>query len=171
MRSRAPCPAAAPTSSAAPVQASVVTPAGTLTGQRSSAAPPAGIATCCAGSVSGPPSVALTVIARAVVLRSVQSASKRSPSRTSVGSPDSICRSCVTRIVAAPLPKRSSCAPPPAATATRRKALSESFSGTSSVARPCASSCTSGRHSSSVSNSSRVGLRPPLPPGASALRP
>jgi hypothetical protein len=62
--------------------------------------------------------------------------------------------------VALPVPKRSA---PASAMATRRKLVSESFSGTSMRAWPCASSFTVPRHSSSVSNSSRVGLPPPSP--------
>ena len=51
---------------------------------------------------------ASTVMARAVVLRTVNSARKRSPSRTSGGSPGSSIRSCVVRIDVPPDPKRSS---------------------------------------------------------------
>ena len=47
---------------------------------------------------------ASTVIARAVVLRTVNSARKRSPSRTSGGSPGSSIRSCVVRIAVPPVP-------------------------------------------------------------------
>ena len=56
---------------------------------------------------------------------------KRSPSRTSGGSPDSSIRSCVERIVALPVPNRSA---PAMAIATMRKLVSESLSGTSTVA-------------------------------------
>ena len=144
--------------------------AGTATRHCSSCAAPAARVTVRGSKLSASPappslrpaSVARTVIARAVVLRSVKPASKSSPWRASN------CRSCVTRTLALPLPKRSA---PAAATATSRKLVSESFSGTSICAWPLASSTTLPRHSSSVSKSSRVGLRPPPPPGGSALRP
>ena len=115
-----------------------------------------------------PASVARSFISRAVVLRSVSIALKRSPSRTSGGKPDSTCRSCDTRMRALPVPKRCT---PSSATATSLKLVSESLSGTSIVASPLPSSVTTGRHSSSVSNSSRVPPRPPPPPAATALRP
>ena len=156
-----------------------VAPSGTCTGQRTSAAAPAASCTVCtagcaeAGEKSTAPSalplsVAFTAIARAVVLRSVKPASKRSPARASGDRPLSICKSCVTRTLVLPVPKRSV---PASATATSRKLVSESFNGTSMTAWPCASRVTVPRHSSSVSNSSRVGLRPPPPPGGKALRP
>ena len=109
-----------------------------------------------------------TSSARVDALRTVAIARKRSPSRTSGGSPASSIRSCVERIVASPVPKRPA---PEDATATMRKPVSESFSGISTVALPSRSSGTLARHRSSVSNSSRDGERPPPPPGAAALRP
>ncbi len=155
--------------------------AGTSTGQVISCAAPAASVSSCGGKFSGvrtisaplplfavPASVARSFIVRAVVLRSVSIAAKRSPSRTSGGSPESTCRSCVTRMLVLPLPKRCT---PSSATATRRKLVSESFSGTSISASPLASSTTRGFHSSSVSNSSRAPPRPPPPPAATALRP
>ena len=111
--------------------------------------------------------VTTTCIARSVVLRSVTCARNASPSRTSGGRPEISCRSCVLRIDVLPVPKRSG---PTAAIATIRKRVSASFSGTSTVALPLASSVTRGFHSSSVSNSSRVGALPP-PPAGTALRP
>ena len=60
-----------------------------------------------------------------------------------------------------PVPNRPAS---PFATATMRKEVSESLSGTSTVALPCASSFTRAFQSSSVSNSSRAGL----PPAAAA---
>jgi hypothetical protein len=93
--------------------------AGTSTGQLISCAAPAASVTSCGAKFSGvrtisaplplfavPASVARTFIVRAVVLRSVSMAAKRSPSRTSGGRPASTCRSCVTRILVLPLPKR-----------------------------------------------------------------
>ncbi len=112
--------------------------------------------------------VTTTCIARSVVLRSVTCARNASPSRTSGGRPEISCRSCVLRIDVLPVPKRSG---PTAAIATIRKRVSASFSGTSTVALPFASSVTRGFHSSNVSNSSRVGALPPPPPAGTALRP
>jgi len=146
--------------------------AGAVISQPISRASPAGICTVCAGSVWASTSVARavasTVIARCVVLRSVNIARYLSSSRTSRGRPEIICRSCVAAMLALPLPKRFT---PRSATATMRKLVSESLSGTSSVALPSPSSCTRGFHSSNVSNSSRVGLLPPPPPAGTALRP
>ena len=82
--------------------------------------------------------------------------------------PGSTIRSCVVRMEVAPVPKSAS---PPEATATMRNAVIESLSGTSTVAVPSASSGTRARQSRSVSNSSRVGCRPPAPPCGKALRP
>ena len=95
-------------------------------------------------------------------------ATKRSPSRTSGGRPASSCRSCVTRMLVLPVPNFCTSA---SATATRRKLVSESFSGTSIVASPLASRTTFGFQTSSVSNSSRVAPRPPPPPAATAFLP
>jgi hypothetical protein len=63
--------------------------AGTVTGQRSSVDCPAASCTVCSGSAGAwlEASVAFTVIGRGVALRSVSIASKRSPSRTTGGSP------------------------------------------------------------------------------------
>ncbi len=55
--------------------------------------------------------------------------------------------------------------------ATMRKLVRESLSGTATTASPFASSTTLGFHSSSVSNSSRVGNWPPPPPGGAAFLP
>ena len=172
--------AAPPFSSAAASQLMLKASAGTSTGQETSCAAPAASVSSCGGRFSGvrrispvplftvPESDARRFMVRAVVLRSVSIATKRSPSRTSGGRPESTCRSCVTRMLVAPLPKR--CAPS-SAMATRRKLVSESFSGTSTTASPLASSTTRSFHTSSVSNSSRVPPLPPPPPAATALRP
>ena len=174
---------APPCSSALPVQVMLKLSAGTCTGQLSSFAPPAGTVTSCGASASGavvnsgplptavrtaPCRLARTVMSFAVVLRRVSIAASWSPSRTSGGRPDSSCRSCVTRTVALPLPNFCG---PASATATRRKLVSESLSGTSTSASPLASSTRFGCHSSRVSNSSRAPPRPPPPPAATALRP
>ena len=82
--------------------------------------------------------------------------------------PGSTIRSCVVRMEVAPVPKSAS---PPEATATMRNAVIESLSGTSTVAVPSASSGTRARQSKSVSNSSRVGCRPPAPPCGRAFKP
>jgi hypothetical protein len=105
---------------------------------------------------------------RCDALRIVNVARKRSPSRTSGGSPDSSIRSCVDRMDASPVPNRPA---PEDATATIRKLVSESFSGISTTALPASSSGTRAFHKSSVSNSSRDDARPPPQPGAIALRP
>ena len=170
-----------PCSSAAASQAMLNASAGTLIGQASSFAAPAASTTSCAGSASGvrvmslplpefatPCKLACTFISRAVVLRRVSIALKRSPSRTSGGRPDKICKSWVTRMLVLPVPN---CCVPASAMATSLKRVSESFSGTSTTASPFASSSTFAFHTSSVSNSSRVLPRPPPPPAASALRP
>ncbi|MDR8955244.1 hypothetical protein FEP76_03750 [Burkholderia multivorans] len=151
----------------APVASSACS--GTVTVQPTSAAAFAAIETVC-GARSSPVTrgVTATCIARSVVLRSVICARNASPSRTSGGSPEISCRSCVLRIDVLPVPKRSA---PTAAIATMRKRVSASFSGTFTVALPFASSVTRGFHSSSVSNSSRVGALPPPPPAGTALRP
>ena len=80
----------------------------------------------------------------AVVLRSVNIALNSSCSRTTGGSPEKSIRSCVVRTVAVPWPNFAA---PACATATMRKLVSESLSGTSTVARPCASSATRAFHS------------------------
>ena len=115
-----------------------------------------------------PCSVARTFISRVVVLRRVSIAAKRSPSRTSGGKPASTCRSWVTRMLALPVPNFCTSA---SATATRRKLVSESLSGTSIVASPLPSRTTLGFQTRSVSNSSRVAPRPPPPPAATAFLP
>jgi hypothetical protein len=153
--------------------------AGTSIGQTISCAAPATSVTSCGGRFNGvrviaspeltvPCKVARTNIPRAVVLRKVSIALKRSPSRTSGGRPESICRSCVTRTLALPVPN---CCVPASAMATSLKLVSESFSGTSITASPLASSATTAFQISRVSNSSRVLPRPPPPPAATALRP
>ena len=111
---------------------------------------------------------ASTVMAAAEALRTVTVARKRSPVRTSGGRPANTMRSRLERIVVSPVPKRPA---PAEATATMRKAVMLSFSGTSTVASPSASSGTRACHASSVSNSSRVTCRPPPPPGGRALTP
>ena len=65
-----------------------------------------------------------------------------------------ICKSCVVRILTEPVPNKAA---PLSATATTLKLVNASFSGTSTVARPFASSTMFGFHSNSVSNNSRVG--------------
>ena len=60
---------------------------------------------------------------------------------------------------------------PLVATATMRNVLSESLSGTSTVARPAASRRTRPFHSNRVSNSSRAVWRPPPPPCGNAFLP
>ncbi len=108
-------------------------------------------------------------ILRLVVLRKVNSARYLSPSLTSGGTPAKIIKSCVVRIDVEPVPKRSA---PPVATATMRKAVTESLRGISTVASPLASSTTFPFHSNSVSNSSLVPCcEPPPPPGGSAFKP
>ena len=107
-------------------------------------------------------------MALAVVLRSVSCARNWSSSRTSGASPLMICRSCVARTLACPVPNRLV---PMSATATIWKVVSASFSGTVTTAWPLASSVTLGFHSSKVSSSSRVPLLPPPPPAGTALRP
>lgn len=173
-----------PSSSAPPSHEMLTASGGTVTPHSTSFALPAASTTSCGASVIGsrtrsallPPTALLAVaaseartfISRDVVLRSVSIAVNWSPSRTSGGRPGSICRSCVTLMLVWPSPN---CWAPASATATRRKLVSESLMGTCTTASPFASSATSAFHSSSVSNSSRVGLRPPPPPAASALRP
>ena len=140
-----------------------------MTCQVTSRASPAGTSTVCASSVSSVArGVNCTFIGAWVVLRTVMSARKASPPRTSGGRPLMICKSCVAAMVVRPVPNRPV---PLSAMATMRKLVSASFSGTSMVARPCASSCSLGCHSSSVPSSSRVGAPPPSPPAGTALRP
>ncbi|MNE99203.1 hypothetical protein D3C80_1978450 [compost metagenome] len=79
-----------------------------------------------------------------------------------------ICKSWVLRIFVRPVP--NSCTPA-SATATISNVVKESLSGTVILAWPLASSTTPGCHDSTLSNSSRRGLRPPPPPAATALRP
>ncbi len=174
----------APTASADASQVMLNASAGTSTGQTISFAWPAPTTTSCAGSAArakraiSPPatpgrfavpcSVARIFISRDVVLRSVSIAVNWSFSRTSGGKPESTCRSCVTRMLVLPVPNFCTSA---SATATRRKLVSESLSGTSIVASPLASRTTLGFQTSKVSNSSRVAPRPPPPPAATALRP
>ena len=82
---------------------------------------------------------ASTFIAFCVVLRSVIWARNWSSSRTSGGRPLMICRSCVAWIDVWPVPNRPV---PASATATIRKVVSASLSGTVTVAWPLASSTT-----------------------------
>ena len=171
-------------SSAAASQAMLIASAGTATGHAISFAAPAASTTSCGGRAIGrrtnslppaaagrsavPCSVARTFISRAVVLRRVSMALKRSPSRTSGGRPASTCRSWVTRMLALPVPNFCTSA---SATATSRKLVSESLIGTATVASPLASTTMFAFQISSVSNSSRAEPRPPPPPAATAFRP
>ena len=143
--------------------------AGAVTIHATSRASPAGISTVCGLSSSSVARGATsTFIAALVVLRNVICARYWSSSRTSGGKPLMICKSCVALIVVCPVPNKPVAA---SATATILNVVSASFSGTLTTAWPCASSCTRGFQSSSVSSSSRVPLRPPPPPAATALRP
>ncbi|CAJ3425635.1 Uncharacterised protein [Burkholderia pseudomallei] len=162
-----PCSAASMRQSSAPAASSAVS--GTVTSHAISCAE-SGASDIFRGAASMPGTrgVTATSILRSVVLRTVTCARNASPSRTSGGRPEISCRSCVLRIVALPVPKRSA---PVAAIATIRKRVSASLSGTSTLALPFASSVTRGFHSNSVSNSSRVGAIPPPPPAGTALRP
>lgn len=153
---------------------------GTLTCQLTSAAALGSMRTRCVGkAASGPePVCALTSTSMdlAVALRSVNIARYWSPSRTSGGTPERICRSWVERMRAWPVPNSATlwAAPAPAtasATTTMRKPVSASLSGTFTTASPRSSSTTRGFHKSSVSNSSRVGKLPPPPPGGAAFLP
>ena len=112
--------------------------------------------------------VTSTFMAFCVVLRSVICARNWSPSRTSGGRPLMICKSCVARMLVCPVPNRPVDA---SATATILKVVKASFSGTFTTAWPLASSTTLGFHSSRVSSSSRVWLRPPPPPAGTAFLP
>ena len=160
---------AAPVSATATSQRSCVTLYGAVTSHPVSRASPAASVTRAAGKAC-PPTFPLTSTSawRCDVLRTVKRASKRSPSRTSGGKPDTSIRSWVVRIEVCPVPNSPM---PESATAIMRNEVSESFSGMSTLARPFASSGTLAFHSSSVSNSSRAVCRPPPPPCASALRP
>ena len=148
--------------------------AGAVTSHHTWRAAWAGTCTTCGSNVSSAARGATcTVIGRWMVLRTVKPAWKRSPVRTSGGRPLISCRSCAVRMCVWPVPKYEM---PLSATATTRNVVSASLSGTVTRALPCASSCTFGCHSSSVSSSSRTAPPAraavvPSPPGGSALRP
>src|SRR5712692_5198038 len=72
-----------------------------------------------------------TSMTRSEALRTVKRASKRSPSRTSGGTPESSIRSCVARIEVSPVPNNPL---PESATAMMRNDVSESLSGMSTAA-------------------------------------
>jgi len=165
---------AVPDSAASICQSSFARPTGTAMSQPSSRASPGARLTWRAsrpGSAWPAPATRADSMAwmlRCEALRSVKPARKRSPSRTSGGSPESSIRSWVERNEALPVPNQPA---PPLATATMRKLVSESLSGISTLALPSMSSATRAFHSSSVSKSSRAEPRPPPPPAATALRP
>ena len=102
-----------------------------------------------------PLTLAATRTSRAfsVVLRSVNVERNLSPWRTTGAMPERMIKSLFVRIDVEPVPKRSA---PAVATATMRKLVMESLSGTSTVAMPLSFRGTRPFQSSNVSNISRV---------------